>query len=314
MAVSLRRILITGASGFVGGHLIPALAAAFPAATLLTPKLDLRVAASVEEVVRYAEPDACVHLAAISNVPIAGRNPDAAWQVNLHGTLRLAQAILAYVPQCLLVYASSTDIYGASFNAGTAVSEKTLLAPLNIYGATKAAADLALGAMAAEGLRVLRLRPSNHTGPGQSDSFAVPAFARQLARIAAGLQPPIMHVGNLDSSRDFLDVRDVCAAYVACLHRASTEGNPIPSGSIFNISSGVPRRIGDVLEELREIAGVAVELRADPARMRPSEIPLAISDASRANAVLGWRPTITWHQTLSDVLSDWHNRVAGERS
>src|SRR5262249_19286486 len=136
-----------------------------------------------------------------------------AWEVNLHGTLHLARAILRHVPDCQMLFASSADAYGWSFQSGTALAENAPLAPRNTYAATKAAADLALGSMTEQGLRCVRLRPVNHTGPGQSDQFVVAAFARQIARVATGLQPPLLEVGNLDAWRDFLDVRDVCAAY-----------------------------------------------------------------------------------------------------
>ena len=138
--------------------------------------------------VRFAtlRPDACIHLAAVTAVADARRDPDRAWHVNLHGTLNLARAVLADAPDCHLLFASSSEIYGRSFISGRALDETAVLAPMNSYAATKAATDLALGAMANDGLRVMRLRLFNHTGPGQTDAFVVPAFARQIARIASG--------------------------------------------------------------------------------------------------------------------------------
>jgi GDP-4-dehydro-6-deoxy-D-mannose reductase len=176
---------------------------------------------------------------------------------------------------------------------------------MNTYSATKAAADLALGAMAGEGLRVIRVRPFNHCGPGQSDAFVVAAFARQVVRIAAGLQPAVVSVGALDPLRDFLDVRDVCAAYALCL-APPTDLSP---GVILNIASEVPRRIGDVLRELLTIAGVKATIQTDSGRLRQSEIPMACGDSSAARASLGWAPRIPWEQTLVDTLSDWRSRI-----
>ena len=173
---------------------------------------------------RSASPDSCIHLAAISTIAAAQQDQDRAWQVNLHGTLSLAHAILRYAPECQLIFASTADAYGASFEPGAKLDEHAPLAPLNTYSATKAAADLALGSMARQGLRVVRLRPFNHTGPGQTAQFVVAAFARQVARIAAGRQPPVLEVGNLEPRRDFLDVRDVCAAYTACVDRPRYPG------------------------------------------------------------------------------------------
>jgi GDP-4-dehydro-6-deoxy-D-mannose reductase len=307
-----RRILVTGASGFVGGHLLPRLGSAFPDADLTlcgeNPAMigvEISDAAAVDALVASVRPDACVHLAAIAAPPAARRDPALAWRVNLHGTLALAEAVLRHVPHCSFIYASSADIYGRSFRSGSALDEAALPAPTNTYGATKAAADLALGALAAEGLRAVRLRPFNHTGPGQSEAFVVPAFARQVARVAAGLQPPLLSVGALDPRRDFLDVRDVCEAYLACLARADS----LESGIVFNIASGTPRRIGDVLDELLRLAGVEVRLETDPALLRPVDLPLAWGSAALAGQRLGWTPKIAWQQTLADVLADWMERV-----
>ena len=302
------RILVTGAAGFVGRHLLPALRAAFPAAELATQPFDVADPAAVTQAVRQARPDACVHLAAISAIPAAQSDPDAAWRVNLGGTLSLARALAAEQPGCTLLFASTADAYGRSFKAGVGLDESAALNPMNTYGATKAAADLALGAMAGDSLRVIRARPFNHTGPGQSADFVVAAFARQAARIAAGLQPPVLRVGALDPLRDFLDVRDVCAAYALCLARADT----IPPGSVLNIASGAPRRVGDVLAELLELAGVEATVENDASRMRASEITLAAGDAGLARRLLGWAPAIAWRQTLADVLADWRGRVVAE--
>lgn len=303
-----RRILVTGASGFVGKHLVPALRHAFPAASITEASFDVTDPAAVRDGIAAAGPDVVVHLAAVAAIPAARQNPDLAWQVNLNGTLNLARAVMADAPGCMLVFASSADIYGASFRAGRPLDEGAALAPLNTYAATKAAADLALGALAAEGLRVVRVRPFNHTGPGQGASFVVPAFAGQVARIAAGQQEPVLHVGALDPFRDFLDVRDVCAGYAACLARPDQWA----PGAILNLASGQPRRVGDVLDALMRLAGVHAEIRADQGRMRPTDIPLAVGDAKLARQVLGWAPAIPWEQTLQDVLADWHARVAAD--
>ncbi len=301
------RILITGAGGFVGRHLLPALQGAFPNAETVASQFDVTDAGAVNIAVEQIRPDAVVHLAAVAAVDSARENPDVAWQVNLHGTLNLGRALLASVPTCMLLFASTADAYGASFQAGHPLDETAALAPLNTYSATKAAADLALGAMARQGLRVVRLRPFNHTGPGQSDGFVVPSFARQVARIQAGSQPPVIHVGALDPLRDFLDVRDVCAAYTACIARI----NELPPGCIMNIASGHARRIGDVLQALLDEAGVRAEIRVDTDRLRSTDIPRAVGDAGLARQSLGWLPRIPWDQTLRDVLKDWQQRIHG---
>lgn len=303
------RILVTGAAGFVGGHLVPMLAA-MPGAEVTASAFDVTDASAVRAAIAALRPDACVHLAAIAAVKGAQADPDLAWRVNLHGTLNLARALMAEAPGCTLLFVSTADAYGRSFQRGTKLDEDAPLAPLNTYGATKAAADLALGAMAAEGLRVIRARAFNHTGPGQSADFVVASFARQAARIAAGLQPPRIQVGTLASMRDFLDVRDVCAAYAACIARAEA----IPPGTILNIASGTARRVGDVLADLLDLAGVEAEIVTDPARLRRSDIPTATGDAAAAARLLGWAPRIAWRQTLADILEDWRRRVLAEAS
>jgi len=302
------RILLTGANGFVGRHLRTAIAAAFPGALTSTPEFDVSDPAAIDRAVRETMPDACVHLAAISTQALAAADEDQAWAVNLHGPLHLARAIWRDVPACQLVFVSSAEAYGASFRREREIDEDAPLAPLNTYGATKAAADLALGAMAGQGLRVVRVRPFNHTGPGQGSGLVVASFARQLARIEAGLQEPAISVGNLEARRDFMDVRDVCAAYVACMARR----DEIAPGTILNLASGVARRIGDILSDLTALAGIQPAIVVDPARTRAVEVPLARCDANRAMELIGWSPVMVWSQTLRDVLDDWRRRIAAE--
>jgi len=298
-----RRILVTGSGGFVGAHLMPALAHAYPDAAIVGATADVTDREAVMGEIATAAPDAVIHLAAIAAIPAARQDPARAWHVNLHGTLHVASAVLAHAPGATLLFASTADLYGATFRSGVPIDETAMLAPLNTYAATKAAADLALGAMAAEGLRAIRMRPFNHTGPGQTDAFVVAAFAQQVARIAAGLQPPVLQVGDLSPLRDFLDVRDVCAAYAQVLAADLTPG------AILNIASGQSRRIGDVLRDLLHAAGVTADIQTDPARLRPSDIPIAAGDAGRLRA-LGWAPAVPWAQTVADTLAYWRHKIA----
>jgi GDP-4-dehydro-6-deoxy-D-mannose reductase len=301
-----RRILLTGAGGFVGRHLRPALAAAYPAAVLVTDPVDVRDAAALDALVATTRPEVCVHLAAIATLDAADADAARCWEVNLHGSLRLGQAILRHVPDCQLLHVSSAGIYGNAVLADRPIDEDAILAPQTLYAATKAAADLALGALANQGLRVVRLRPFNHTGPGQSAELAIPAFARQIARIQSGRQAPLIGVGNLDVWRDFLDVRDVCAAYIACIERRAS----LPPGVIFNVGSGMARRVGDVLAELLALADVAAEIRTEPVRTRARDAARMVADPTRARTLLGWQPRMAWSQTLADVLADWQAREA----
>jgi nucleoside-diphosphate-sugar epimerase len=303
------RILATGLGGFAGRHLAAALSEILPDAELLPLDCDITDHAAVAARVAGVRPDGCIHLAAIAAIGIAGSDPARTWQVNLHGTIGLADALSRHAPKAALVHVSSADIYGRSFALGAALDETAVLAPTNVYGATKAAADLALGAMAepgqAGGLHIIRLRPFNHAGPGQSDDFVLPAFARQIALIEAGRQAPVLHVGNLDTERDFLDVRDVARAYALTIAKA----HGLPNGTILNLASGTPRRIGTMLTDMIALSGLRIEIEPDPARIRPSDIPSAVGNAAQARALLGWAPRIAWQQTLGDVLEDWRQRI-----
>jgi GDP-4-dehydro-6-deoxy-D-mannose reductase len=305
MTAAPRTIFMTGARGFVGLHLQAALRTSFPGVLLTTPGIDVQDAAQVDDAIRSTTPDVCIHLAAVSAIASAKQSPEYAWKVNFHGTRHVAQALLRHAPACQMLFISSADAYGTSFNVGQALDERALLAPVSIYAQTKAAADAELGAMATRGLRVVRLRPFNHTGPGQSADFVVAAFARQIARIHAGFQPPVVEVGNLETWRDFLDVRDVCAAYIACI----VNRDLLVPGTILNVASGRSRRVHDVLTGLAALAGVALTIKVDVSRVRENDVRLASGDASRARELLGWSPAIQWTQTLLDVFEDWRSRV-----
>ena len=299
------RILVTGADGFVGTHLLPQLRAAFPGAvivpTALHPPpgyaaLDIARAPDVEALVRDVRPDACVHLAAISAIGAARDDPRHAMEVNHGGTAHLATALLRHAPACALLFASSADVYGTTFATGRALTEDDAPRPMNAYGASKAAAEMLLFALAHEhGLRVVIARPTNHTGPGQARGFVVPDFAASIRDHQATGAP--VRTGRLDTARDFLDVRDVCAAYVAMLRAG------LAPGTVFNISSGTPRVIGDVLRDMLRLAGVPdAPVESAAGRVRTTDILVASVDSARARAALGWAPRFEWTRTLREVL------------
>lgn len=313
------RVLVTGASGFVGGHVLPALRAAFPAARLIAGvhrravqgwddsiTLPFGDEAGLRVALATARPDAVLHLAAQANVAASFEDPAATRAANTDGTLKLARAMLAVVPECRLVFASTGEVYGLSFRDGPA-REDTPFQPTNPYAEAKAAADTALGVMAGEGLRVLRMRPLNHVGPGQSRGYVLTDFARQVALFEAGRpEHPTLQVGALDRWRDFLDVRDVCAGYARALARFDA----LENGLAFNLASGIPRRVGDMLEALLALAGIRPRIEEAATALRPHDVIRTEGDAGRAAELLGWAPRIAWNDTLVAVLDDWRMRVA----
>ncbi len=321
MAVA-KRIVITGAGGFVGGHLISVFSPLVSAGEveLITPGLmdqppiDVTDRDAVIRLVASARPDAIIHLAAIAFPAAARRDPERAWRVNVDGTLNLARAILCESPATRLVFAGSSESYGASFkNSDGPVKETTALAPMTAYAASKAASDVALGQMAYDGLDVVRFRPFNQTGPGQIEDYVVPAFARQVADIVGGRRDPWVEVGNLDVVRDFLDVRDVVRAYIAA---ATGVDETRASGQAVNLASGTGRAIRDVLDMLIRIAradrDIDVAVRVDPARVRPVDVPYALGDNRQACDLFGWKPEIPFEKTLADVLDALQRETTGQ--
>lgn len=298
------RVAVTGASGFVGQWLMRHFAELGVAAVPFFPPgiQGLGDIGLIRATLTEQQPDCVVHLAAVAAPAEARRDPRAAFEVNLTGTLNLAEAILACSPRTRLVFAGSSEAYGRSFNHfPEGLTESAPLEPATLYGVTKASADLLLGQMAGSGLATVRFRPFNHTGPGQTDAYVVSAFARQIAEIEKGRQPPVVAVGDLEAERDFLDVRDVVRAYAL----AALSPGSLPQGVAINLASGTARRISTVLEALLAMSPRAITVTQDPARMRANEIARAVGDGTRARELLGWSPSIPFETTLRDVLEHW---------
>ena len=302
------RVLVTGASGFVGGHLLAALrlaghdpiAAGGPRDGAPFVPLDILAPEAVRAVVDAAAPDAIVHLAGQAFVPQSLADPLGTFAINATGTVHLLEAVRAVrerggsTPRVLIV--SSAEVYGRHAPERMPLDEAAPLRPGNPYAASKAAAEAcALAWSRAYGLDVLVARPFNHIGPGQDARFVVASFAAQLAAIAAG-GPRLMHVGNLDAQRDFLDVRDVAAAYAALIANGR-------SGEVYNICSGRPVAIREVLRQLITIARVPVEIRDDPERLRPSDLPILSGDAGKLRAATGWEPRYALDASLRDAYA-----------
>jgi len=314
----MTRALVTGADGFVGQWLVRELqdagfdvhgasrAARMPLRTLdpvrasamRWHRMDLSDADSLRSAVSSARPDAIFHLAAQSSVPASVADPAETFDVNLLGTVRLLDACRRDAPDAMLVVTGSADAYGVADSSAMPLRESEPLRPANPYAASKAAAEAATLQYARSGwVRALVTRSFNHTGPGQSDAFAAPAFARQIAAIRAGVQSPVLRVGNLAAQRDFLDVRDVVAAYRLLAQR----GGPC---KVYNVCSGVAVTMREIVDRLLSIAGIEVAIEEDPARMRPSDTPLLVGDGSALRRDTGWTPKFALDQTLTDLLED----------
>lgn len=327
------RILITGANGFVGRHLIQRLLTEFAPGALqivagvrpdhveetrhpshplpdsvgwtgceehpdieVVP-IDVTNAATTTELVAALRPRQIVHLAGLASG--AGTDRDAIFAVNVEGTRNLLEAAarLSFFPRVLL--ASTSYVYGTT-QSDRPAREEDPIGPLWRYGAyADSKMEMETMARAYRALAIIA-RPFSHTGPGQSPAFAIPAFARQLARIEKGLDPPRLLVGNLDAFRDYLDVRDVVRAYILLLQHGQT-------GEAYNIATGRPIQMRAVLDTLRGLCTVPVAVETDPARLRPADIAFSSGDATRLRNLTDWEPEFSFKQTLQDVLNYWRS-------
>ncbi|BDM24257.1 GDP-mannose 4,6-dehydratase [Pseudomonas sp. LRP2-20] len=315
----MTRILLTGASGFVGKvlhrrlladrHEVFGSVASSPAPTDSGHHyevMDICDRTSVDAVIQRVRPTHLIHLAAVSNVAVSFKNPMLTWNTNVIGTLNLMESLKAHAPDCFTLFVSSSEVYGETFKRGELLEEDAACAPMNPYAASKLAAELAVTQYLRQGLSGVIVRPFNHIGPGQSADFVTASFARQIALIEAGLQPPVLKVGNLEASRDFLSVEDVCDAY------ARLVGVPVGrlEHRVYNISSGSSRKIRAVLDELLAHTTVPIEVQTDPERLRPSDIPVAAGSNRRILAELGWAPATPLAQTVESILDYWREQIA----
>lgn len=306
------RVIITGSAGFVGAHLIreleshghkvfttDALPADASAASALPGyrQVDLRDREALRAFVRGVHPDACIHLGAISYVPDGDKDPSTMLTVNIAGTVNLAEALRREAPDCRMLMVSTSQVYGPVTSiraANVPIREMAPLLPLSMYAISKVAAEHAVSAYnGAYGLQTLIARPANHTGPGQTDRFVAVSFAKQVLAAKRG-EIDEMKVGNLDSIRDFTDVRDVVRAYRLIIERGQ-------NGQAYNITTNARVRIGELLDTIKGIVGADPKTTVDPALFRPSDASLRL-DISRIREHTGWSPNFTLVQTLTDII------------
>lgn len=294
------RVLVTGAGGFVGGHLLAAIAegrfGALRDAVVLPSGLDLRDDTALSAFVAEQRPDAVIHLAAQSFVPRALAEPRETYEINVIGTLNLIRALEQAGFRGRFLYISSGDIYGRVEESALPVDATTTPHPGNPYASSKLAAEeLCLQWARRTGAQVLIARPFNHIGPGQSDRFVVSSLAHQVMAIKEGRQPAVIEVGDIEATRDFSDVRDVVSAYAAILARGSDQVRYI-------VASGEERSVATILRRMLELSGVSADIRVDPSRLRASEQRRMVADPSATTHDTGWRPLIDIDQTLTDIL------------
>jgi GDP-4-dehydro-6-deoxy-D-mannose reductase len=302
-----KRLFVTGLSGFVGQHIQSRLAS--PDATWeLLPAAhpyDLTAPRSLDDLWPQM-PDAVIHLAGQTFVPQAFRDPARTFDINLLGTLNLLQALKARGFAGTFLYVSSGDVYGQVAEADLPIAEQQPPCPRNPYAVSKLSAEfLSLQWGLSEDWPVLVARPFNHIGTGQKDSFVIASAARQIGRIKLGLQAPQLEVGDIDVTRDFLDVDDVISAYFALLEK----GTP---GQVYNICSGHEQSIRSLIEQLSDLAQIDVQLIQDPARMRRADQRRVCGSHQRLAQTTGWAPRISIQQSLRAILSDWEKRVRQE--
>ena len=313
----MKKALVIGAAGFVGGYLIDCLKNKFgyevygtklsaqdfshPDAKIFD--LDIMSRAQIKSLLEKIRPDCIFHLAAQSSVALSWKNPELTVDINIKGTLNLLEALrsLDYKSRVLLV--GSGEEYGASGAEKGQIGENTVLKPGNIYAATKACQNM-LGAVYAKayGLDIISVRAFNHIGPGQAEGFVMSDFCKQVAEIEAGKREPVMSVGNLSASRDFTDVRDVVRAYALLAQK----GTP---GETYNVGSGRAVQIQSLLDRIVARSNVAIEVRIDQAKLRPVDVPKIEADITKITQETGWKPELDINDTIGDVLEWWRKRV-----
>lgn len=316
------RVLITGAGGFVGNHLAAHLGQTQANARLIgttlfeietvhpavseNRRIDLKDYAQTRGLLDDCRPDAIYHLAAQAFVP---RSFEAPWETlenNILSQLNVIRACLELKQRPRILIVSSAEIYGEVTAGQLPLDEDCAIRPTNPYSVSKVAQDmLGLQYYLSHDLPIMRARPFNHIGPGQNGRFVAPAFAMQIAGIEEGQREAVINVGNLTAKRDFTDVRDIVRAYRLIIEK----GRP---GEAYNVASGLAYSIGQLLDILLGLSQREIKVRVDPARLRPVDVPEIRGDAGKLRRDTGWRPSLSFEETLRDVLEDCRRR--GERN
>lgn len=315
------KALITGIAGFVGPYLTDVLRQheidvygtylfpeeleqldPFPDEVELF-QCDLTDTGDVEKVFRNRTYDFIFHLAAQSSVYLSFQKPRLTYEVNVVGTINLSEKIRQIGSIKKMIFTSSADVYGKIDASYLPIRESAPLMALNPYAISKISAEMTCKFYVdAYHIPIVITRAFNHTGPRQTPQFVISDFAKQIAEIEAGKREPVLHVGNLDVKRDFLDVRDVVNAY----YQLSQNSKP---GEIYNVASGNTHLIREILGQLISFSTKKIEIEIDQAKFRPTELPVLMGDPTKLQDMTGWRPQLSLEQTLADVLNYWRRNV-----
>lgn len=310
-------ILITGMTGFVGSYLDECLVAnsvidIYGTYHFQKPdkiqnplvhlrQLDVTDGSAVTQLLDELRPQEIYHLAAIAAT--TGTDPRPYYQVNFNGTINLLEAVRQTVPDCRVLYVGSANIYGPVPEQFQPIREEQELQPVNHYAAAKAAADLAACTYAINGLNVIRVRPFNHTGPGQNTDFVCSRLAKLMAEIMLGQREPVIEAGNLEAARDFTDVRDVVEAYRLLMQKGR-------SGEAYNVCSQQVYSVRDIIAILAEWARVDVTVKSRADLLRNADIAVLQGSREKISADTGWQPVINFRQTLHDLLFYWKQKLS----
>ena len=317
----MKNALITGITGFVGSHLAELLLGTGVWEVYGTVRwrskreniehlsgiklveCELRDLVSVEKTIFQVQPDYIFHLAAQSFVPTSWNAPSDTLSNNILGQLNILEAVRRAEIQPKILVACSSEEYGLVMPSETPITEDNPLRPLSPYGVSKVAQDL-LGYQyfKSYGMQIVRTRAFNHTGPRRGHVFVCSDFAKQIVEIEKGLCPPVIFTGNLSAQRDFTDVRDMVKGYLMALDH----GEP---GEVYQLCSGKALAISELLSMLLSMTNVAIEIRQDPARLRPSDVPILLGSYAKFNKQTGWKPQIPLEQTMADLLNYWRARI-----
>lgn len=316
-----KKALITGIAGFVGSHMAELLLSQgyevygmsrarskMDHIESIKSKLhledaDLLDSHSLYTTLNKIKPDYIFHLAAQSFVPTSWGSPAVTLEVNIVGSANVFEAVRQVGIDPVIQIACSSEEYGLVLENEIPIKETNPLRPLSPYAVSKLAMDyLGYQYYQSYKTKIVRTRGFNHTGPRRGDTFAESTFAKQIALIEIGKQEPVISVGNLEASRDYTDVRDMARAYLLAVEKCDP-------GDVYNIATGSAIKIADVLKLLLSFSKIKVEIRPDPARMRPSDVPVLIGDSSKFQKKTGWSPQIPFEKTALDLLNYWRERV-----